>query len=266
MKSNAMIEALSRRDFLARAGMGTAAVGLTGLSPLSLAAAEKKNFPKGKAEHCIFLWLAGGMAHVDTFDPKRLGDPAKKIAGSAYPAINTAIRDVQVCEHLNRTADLLDRFVLLRTVNHTIIDEHSAATNFVHTGRRPTGTIVYPSIGSLGAHQLCNAGSRVPPHLPAPCARPGPPRPKPRLLLPPRHQKRPRRSHATRLSHDDARLRSREPAGETPRRLPRATRDGQGRDRIRRCALRDVLAREGRLHEGVQPRRRAVVAAPVLRR
>ena len=165
MNTNAMIEALSRRQFLARAGTGAAAVGLAGLSPLSLAAAEKKNFPKGKAEHCIFLWLAGGMAHVDTFDPKRLGDPAKKIAGSAYPAINTAIRDVQVCEHLKHTADLLDRFVLLRTVNHTIIDEHSAATNFVHTGRRPTGTIVYPSIGSMVAHQLGNAGSGIPPYV-----------------------------------------------------------------------------------------------------
>src|ERR1043165_4380383 len=167
MKMNASIESLNRREFLSRTVTSAAALGLAGVSPLARAASPgKKDFPKGKAEHCIFLWLAGGMAHVDTFDPKRLGDPVKKIAGSAYPAINTAVRDVQVCEHLKHTADLLDRFVLLRTVNHTIIDEHSAATNFVHTGRRPTGTIVYPSIGSMVAHQLGKAGSGIPPPLP----------------------------------------------------------------------------------------------------
>lgn len=164
MSTHTLNQNTSRREFLARTAASAAALSLAGSSPL-IRAAEKKVYPKGKAEHCIFLWLAGGMAHVDTFDPKRLGDPAKKIAGSAYPAINTAIPGVQVCEHLKHTADILDRFVLLRTVNHTIIDEHSAATNFVHTGRRPTGTIVYPSIGSVVAQQLGSAGQGIPPYV-----------------------------------------------------------------------------------------------------
>jgi len=163
---NMNAETLNRRQFLGRAGMGAAAMSLAGVAPQALAN-EKKSFPKGKAEHCIFLWLAGGMAHVDTFDPKQLGDPAKKVAGSAYPAIKTAVRDVQVCEHLKRTADLLDRFVLLRTVNHGIIDEHAAATNFVHTGRKPTGTIAYPSLGSVTAQQLGSPdkSGAIPPYV-----------------------------------------------------------------------------------------------------
>ena len=33
---------------------------------------------KGKAEHCIFIWLGGGMSHADTFDPKALGDKDRK--------------------------------------------------------------------------------------------------------------------------------------------------------------------------------------------
>ena len=154
---------LNRRAFLARTGAGTAALGLGGHSPLF--AQEKKTYPQGKAEHCIFIWLGGGCAHTDTWDPKRLGDPQKKIAGSAYPAIDTAIRGVQVCEHLKGTANLLDRFALLRTVNHDIIDEHAAATNFVHTGRRPTGTITYPSIGSLVAHERGALADGIPPYV-----------------------------------------------------------------------------------------------------
>jgi len=30
--------------------------------------------PRGRAEHCIFIWLGGGMGQIDTFDPKALGD------------------------------------------------------------------------------------------------------------------------------------------------------------------------------------------------
>src|SRR4029079_4213567 len=77
----------------------------------------------------------------------------KKVAGSAYEAIDTAIPGVKVCEHLKNCAPLLDRFVLVRTVNHNVIDEHAAATNRVHTGRPTSGTVVYPSIGSIVSNQ-----------------------------------------------------------------------------------------------------------------
>jgi hypothetical protein len=35
----------------------------------------------GKAEHCVMLWLGGGMSQIDTFDPKPLGDAKTKKAG-----------------------------------------------------------------------------------------------------------------------------------------------------------------------------------------
>ena len=163
MKNRNLMNKLTRRAFLARTGTGAAALSLGGFSPLI--AQEKKTYPQGKAEHCIFVWLGGGAAHMDTWDPKRVGDPQKKIAGSAYPAIDTAIPGVQVCEHLKGCAKILDRFALLRTVNHDIIDEHAAATNFVHTGRRPTGTITYPSIGSLVAHERGALADGIPPYV-----------------------------------------------------------------------------------------------------
>ncbi|MFP6650566.1 MAG: DUF1501 domain-containing protein [Pirellulaceae bacterium] len=110
--------------------------------------------PKGKADSCIFIWLGGGACHIDTFDPKRLGDPQQRKAGSAYKSIDTAIKGVQVCEHLPRTARILDRTVIVRSCHHDVIDEHAAAVNRVHTGRPPTGTTIYPSIGSVTADQL----------------------------------------------------------------------------------------------------------------
>ncbi|MFM1769837.1 MAG: hypothetical protein RJA22_2366 [Verrucomicrobiota bacterium] len=153
----------SRRQFLA-ASAGLAATALSTRLPAWGAGPAASAFPKGTADHCIFLWLGGGASHLDTWDPKQVGDGKKK-PGSAYPAIDTAIPGVQVCEHLARCAPILDRFALLRTVHHDVIDEHAAATNRLHTGRPTSGTVVYPSIGSIVAHQRGPAGPGIPPYV-----------------------------------------------------------------------------------------------------
>src|SRR4051794_7305504 len=157
--------ALTRRDFLLRsasAGVGATLLGAGGL-PLR-AAEEKQDFPKGKADHCIFIWLGGGSAQRDPWDQKRKGD-GKQVAGSYYDAIDTAIPGVKVCEHLTHSAKILDRFVLFRSVHHDVIDEHAAAVNRVHTGRPPSGTVQYPSIGSIVAHKRGRAAEGVPAYV-----------------------------------------------------------------------------------------------------
>ena len=156
----------TRRDFLARSLATTGGLGLASLAnPLLANEGEKKTFPQGKAEHCVFVWLGGGAGHIDTWDPKAKGDPKAKKPGSYYNAIDTAIPGVQVCEHLPRCASALDRFVLVRSVHHEVIDEHAAATNRVHTGRPTSGTEVYPSVGSIVAHQRGSAGDGVPAYV-----------------------------------------------------------------------------------------------------
>ena len=153
----------SRREVLA-AG---AAAGVTSLASSSLLAEKPlaASLPRGKAEHCVFVWLGGGAGHIDTWDPKRLGDPKEKKAGSYYRPIDTAIAGTQVCEHLPRCAERLDRFNIIRSVHHEVIDEHAAATNRVHTGRPVSGTETYPSIGSIVAHQRGSAGDGVPAYV-----------------------------------------------------------------------------------------------------
>jgi hypothetical protein len=54
---------------------------------------------------------------------------------------------------------------LLRTVNHDVIDEHAAATNRLHTGRPTSGTVVYPSIGSIVSHERGSAADGVPAYV-----------------------------------------------------------------------------------------------------
>lgn len=152
---------MNRRHFL---GTGASVAGGLAL-PLSLIADSADTLIQGKAEHVISIWLGGGMAQTDTFDPKGLGDPVTKKPGSYYPAIDTAVPGVQVCEHLAKLAPLMDRVTAVRTVHHDVIDEHAAATNRMHTGRPISGTISYPSIGSIITHERGAVGDGAPPYV-----------------------------------------------------------------------------------------------------
>lgn len=111
------------------------------------------------------VWLGGGACAIDTWDPQPLGDPKRKKPGGYYPSIPTAVRGVRVCEHLKRCADIMDRFTVLRTVHHDVVDEHAAATNRMHTGRPTSGTVVYPSLGSVVAHERGAAGDGCPAYV-----------------------------------------------------------------------------------------------------
>jgi hypothetical protein len=152
---------MNRRDFLTT----TAALAVAG--PALGAAVPARASLRGKAEHCIFVWLGGGMGQIDTFDPKAVGKSkgSGKEPGSLYPSIPTAVSGVRVCEHLPKTADRMDRVTAVRTINHRVIDEHAFATNLVHTGRMLSGTVTYPSIGSIVAHQRGAAAKDVPAYM-----------------------------------------------------------------------------------------------------
>ena len=151
---------MKRRSFL------TSAAAL-GASPLFAANSTPVNVPKGKAEHCIFIWLGGGMGQIDTFDPKDLGDNLGKPSkpGSLYPSIETSVPGVRLSQHLGKTAKHMEHVTAMRTVNHHVIDEHAFATNIVHTGRMISGNVTYPSIGSIIAHQRGAADANVPAYM-----------------------------------------------------------------------------------------------------
>ncbi len=123
---------MKRRSFIQTSAAATALA--AGLPTTTAVASDSPGAAKfGKAEHCIMIWLGGGMAQIDTFDPKAMGDAKARKAGSYYPSIDTAVSGVQVCEHLSETAKLMDRVTALRTIHHNVVDEHAAATNRIQT-------------------------------------------------------------------------------------------------------------------------------------
>ena len=148
---------MHRRQFLTAAA--------TTVAMATVARTTSAALLKGKAEHVLSIWLGGGMGACDTFDPKRQGDPAKKLAGSYYDSVETIVPGVKLCAYLKQLAPLMDRVTVVRTVNHNVIDEHAAATNRMHTGRPVSGTVVYPSLGSMVAHELGAAADDAPPYV-----------------------------------------------------------------------------------------------------
>jgi hypothetical protein len=100
---------MNRREFLATSAGAFLLPSFASAASAPANAAATTALLKGKAEHVISIWLGGGMGQIDTFDPKRRGDPKKKIPGAYYDAIPTAVSGVSVCEHLALTAPLMDR-------------------------------------------------------------------------------------------------------------------------------------------------------------
>ncbi len=143
---------LSRRDFLR--GMSAAALATVAAGEPRLRAAEPVEHPRPTADTCILLWMAGGMAAPETFDPKRylpfeVGLRADKIL-CTFPAIDTVVDNVKISEGLEHVAKVMDRGTLIRS--HVVADLgnilHSRHQYHWHTGYVPPQTVACPHLGS----------------------------------------------------------------------------------------------------------------------
>ena len=90
----------NRRDFLKTSSAATLAALAAGEPRFSVAAEEQAQTPAPKADAVIVLWMGGGMAHTETFDPKRhtpfrKGLPANEVL-STFPAIDTVVDDTNL--------------------------------------------------------------------------------------------------------------------------------------------------------------------------
>jgi hypothetical protein len=162
-------KAATRREFLqAMAAAGTATL-MAGEPRLVRAdppvarlseAGHSAGNPAAKADACILLWMAGGMAAPETFDPKRyepfeVGLPVERIM-STFPAIDTAVDNIKISQGLEHIAQVLDRGTLIRT--HVLPDLghilHSRHQYHWHTGYVPPQTVAAPHIGAWMARVL----------------------------------------------------------------------------------------------------------------
>jgi len=147
-----------RRDFLKKLSAASLAA-LMAPAPRA-AAAETIVHPKATADACILLWMAGGMAAPETFDPKTYqpfikGAPVAKML-STFPAIDTAADSIKICQGLENIAKVMDRATLIRSAVQPDLGSilHSRHQYHWHTGYVPPQTVAAPHIGAWLAKVL----------------------------------------------------------------------------------------------------------------
>lgn len=150
----------TRREFVR--GLSTATLGaLAAGAPRAWGAEDvRQKLLPATADTLIILWMGGGMASTETFDPKRYTpfekdlDPRRVL--STFPAIPTSVDGIQFTEGLERLARVMDRGALIRTYTAGDLGFilHSRHQFHWHTGYAPPQTVACPHIGSVIARTL----------------------------------------------------------------------------------------------------------------
>lgn len=109
------------------------------------------------AKSVIFLYMAGGMTHVDTFDPK----PEKKDVMGETTAINTSADGVQLGHWLPQTAKQMHRASLVRTLQSNQ-GAHAQANYLLHTSYQRRGTIIHPTMGAWISKEMYKLNDTLP--------------------------------------------------------------------------------------------------------
>ncbi len=163
-------EKLVRRDFLKQLSAASAAA-LATKGTRAWANAEAVIHPRAKADSCILIWMAGGMAAPDTFDPKRYfpfkeGLEVERIL-STFPAIDTAVDNIKITQGLEHIAQVMDRGTLIRSAVQPDLGHilHSRHQYHWHTGYVPPLTVAAPHIGAWMAKVLGPKNPVMPPFI-----------------------------------------------------------------------------------------------------
>jgi hypothetical protein len=159
---------ITRRGFMSRGVTAAATLAaLAGSEPELVRGAA----PEATADSIVVLWMAGGMAQTETFDPKRYTpfEPGVRTADvlSTFPAIDTAVDGIRISQGLERVARVMDRGSLIRTFQAADLGFilHSRHQFHWHTGYVPPQSLAVPHIGAVVAKTLGPRNPTVPPFI-----------------------------------------------------------------------------------------------------
>ena len=141
MKQQRFTHELTRRDALKLGLLGTA--GMTLLGRDHALALPTQKAPRAKS--VIQIWMWGGPAHTDTFDPKP--NAGEDYCGPFTKTIPTNVDGIVLNDHLPLLAKQADKYSVIRSMTHGI-NGHETASYMVQTGRKP-GRLVYPCVGAV---------------------------------------------------------------------------------------------------------------------
>lgn len=151
------LDEVSRRSFMLKAAKSMFGVTLLPYAQSALAAGETSAVVGGgKAKSVIYLYMSGGMSHLDTFDPKEDSD----VKGPGDP-LPTNADGLKLSSFLPNLAKHGDKMAVVRSMS-TKTGVHDQANYIMRTGYTPRGTIVHPSCGPLAQAYLGRRNKTLP--------------------------------------------------------------------------------------------------------
>src|SRR5262245_14403640 len=103
-----------------------------------------------KAKAVIQVFLPGGIAQQESFDPKPYAPIDYR---GPFGSIDTKVVGLRFGQHFPRMAGIADRLTVVRTLSHGEA-AHERGTHNLFTGYRPSPALQYPSFGSVVSHEL----------------------------------------------------------------------------------------------------------------
>lgn len=142
--------------------MARACLGVSLIPPAGLARAvnTETSLPKF-ASHVIYLYMRGGMSHIDTFDTK-----PEAPAGYQGPVstISTKADGLRFSSYFRKLADHAPKMAVVRSLGHTQ-GAHEPGMYKVMTGHEVSASIRHPALGSWVARQVTQGSSTLPPYI-----------------------------------------------------------------------------------------------------
>lgn len=164
---------LDRRTFLQQMQRATLAALATSLPASTFLSSCKKEIhrPAAKADAVILLWMAGGMCHTETFDPKKytpfqVGMESKKVI-STFPSKPTVLDGIHFSEGLESIGQVMDKGTLIRSYRAADLGHilHTRHQYHWHTCYEPPQSVQVPHIGAWIARELGPVNEVIPPFI-----------------------------------------------------------------------------------------------------
>src|SRR5687767_11905668 len=162
---------MNRRQFLKATLASAAAAGLSRFAHADDAVASAASTFKGAADSMILIWLPGGVAQTDTWDPKKYTPFEKGMKGNQLlgtcPIIPTSADGIQLGKGLETIASVMDQGAILRSLtNETKFGAvHLKAQYYMKTGYLFPAGVKAPSIGTIIARAAGRRYERIPAYI-----------------------------------------------------------------------------------------------------
>jgi len=163
IQSTSFLESHTRRSALQVGAVGALGLTLPQFLGMQAKAAGSSGGTRGRAKSVINVYLSGGAAHQELWDPKPLASEEYR---GPLGSIETKIKGERFGEVLKKTAQVADKATIIRSMTHGEA-AHERGTHNMWTGYRPSPAIEYPSLGSVVSHEL-GVRNNLPPYIMVP--------------------------------------------------------------------------------------------------